>query len=157
MNNNPSPTPEYKHIELPSLSIGGQLFVWGMRRWQYAVNNRICMSASLRPTFEKAGFAGGCELLDEMMCHLSIAAFRSVVIKCQCQKSLSTDEIILLQVMRALQRKDVESARTEVSQMIGGRFSQTFLRISQVYIDAQWNTNLSLNGASYLTIVRSDQ
>ena len=68
-----------KTAELP---LGGQLVIWGMRRWILAVSRREAPTLKIARPYIEAGCADAVPLLDETMTLLAATARRRFALRC---------------------------------------------------------------------------
>ena len=138
-----------------SLSAGAELFVWSVREWLAAAREKQCVKRNLIPRYHAAECVDAIVLLDEMMCLLAVSALRPIQIRhCGCS-SLSEDEMLLVQCLRAVQRGDDELARQQLAALLSAPFNRTFLRPARQYASALCDADLAFTGARFLMAVES--
>lgn len=144
-------------LSTASLAAGARLFVWSARQWLLASREKRCIKRDLIPRYHAADCVDAIVLLDEMMCLLAISALRPIQIRCSGSSTLSEDETMLVQSLRAVQRDDDGLARRHLATMMPLPFSRAFLRPARLYVAALCAADLVFTGARYLTAVDSPE
>lgn len=135
-------------VRTASLSLGGQLFIWSIRRWRDAMTQRESLDDALAYTYGVAGCPEAIPLVDEVMSLVAVAAFRPFTIRCVRCQTLSGDEWALLRAAQSLQSGHPERARTFVGTIVAGRLGHAFCRSAKPYVDALAVAGVFLKGAN---------
>ncbi len=139
-------------VAVKDLSRGAQFVLWSIRKWVQGKTRQIDMSKSFSEAYEMAGVPEAVEVLEEMMALLATTTMRPVLVECPCSEVLSTDEVLLLRSLRALQFGHVEAGRQRVERLIAGRLANAFCRTADVYVHCLQRVGLSLNKMASLTL-----
>ena len=140
-----------------SLSVGAQLFIFSVRQWTVVARAKLPLERELEPFYARYSAQDALPILDEMMCHLSVTAFRPIEIKCPCRVDIGVDEFALVQALRSIQSGDTASALGVLDGLLIGRFGTTFIRIAQAYLSTLEAVGLQLTGVRYLSLVPQAQ
>lgn len=142
-------------LQVSSLSAGAQMFVLGLRQWTRAAQQKQCVYRLLHAPFAALDCGQAVVHLDELMCVLAMASFRSVNVYCPHGKLLSDDERQLVDVMRSLQKGDDDQAYTLLSELIHGPMNRSFRRAASDFVGVLREANLSFSAAPHLELVKS--
>ena len=129
-----SVTPQAALPTLGELGQGAEMFITSIRTWVGAARSRTCVYQVLADTYLKANCPHALTILDELLCLLSAAAIHPVTIHCSHKELLSLDEIQLMRVLQAIERRQVRIAQFEVTELIQGPLNRTFRRIAGDYV-----------------------
>lgn len=116
------------------LSAGGQLLVWSMRQWLIAVARRDSATDALAHPYRVLGCQRAVAFVDECLALAALAAMHPLDIRCLCDKTLSSDEALILRSMQRVERKDDSSAVTVASELVAGPLAAVFVRSAALYV-----------------------
>ena len=143
-----SPNPTDVEVRTASLSLGGQLFIWSIRRWRDARAQRESLDDALAYTYGVAGCPDAIPLVDEVMSLVAVSAFRPFTIRCVRCPTLSGDEWALLRAVQSVQSGHAERALALVGTIVAGRLGHAFCRSAKPYVDALAVAGVFLKGAN---------
>ncbi|MEM8768688.1 MAG: hypothetical protein AAGE43_14670 [Pseudomonadota bacterium] len=133
MKNRKNIQPQRSELPTSSLSPGGQLFVWSVRQWLRSSLEKRCVKRDLLAPHHNVGCTEAIVHLDEFMCALSIGAHRKIEVRPPECGLVSGDEIRLLELMRAGQRGDRDSARAIAAGLVAGHTVSPLVNIATDY------------------------
>lgn len=140
---------------IATLSTGGQLLVWSVRRWVAAANSRECALQALAAPYRLLNCTPAVPLLDECLCLVALAATHPVAIRCLCSTTLSDDELLILRALQRIGRRDECGARAAAGCLVAGRIAHAFVRAAAVYVDELRSAGLFLDSTPDLKLVAS--
>ena len=139
-------------VPVASLSMGGQLFVWSLRRWRLAIVEKEPLDGALAYTYGVAGCPEAVPLIDEVLSLVAVSAFRPFAIRCvRCQR-LSADEWLVLRALQEIQRGDEVRAAAIIGKLVAGRLGHAFCRSAKSYVEALDAVGVMLCGANLQVI-----
>ena len=143
-----------RSIKTCTLSLGGQLFIWSMRRWVQASRDKTSISEALASPYRAAKCIAATDVLDELMSLIAAVSYRPVKIRCLPCPTLSSDEWLILHSLQKIQSQEETGAQKLIQEFMVGRLAHTFLESATRYVDLLLCTGNPLIGASYLEVVK---
>lgn len=143
-----------RSIKTCTLSLGGQLFIWSMRRWVKASRDKTSISDALASPYRAAKCGAASDVLDELMSLIAAVSYRPVKIRCLSCPTLSCDEWLILHSLQKVQSHQEDKAQKLIQEFMVGRLAHTFLKSATHYVDLLLCAGNPLIGASYLEVVK---
>tara|TARA_B100000676_G_scaffold48806_1_gene47826 strand:- start:2743 stop:3237 length:495 start_codon:yes stop_codon:yes gene_type:complete len=140
-------------VETRTLTRGGQVALWSLRRWLLARRRGENVDETLAEMFRLAGCPEATSLLDEFMALLNHCALRQIEIRCACAKTLSVDEFLMLRALRYIQKGKREEAQKRVQRLLPQPLVPIFLRLAGLFVDALGRRDISLDRLTQLRVV----
>jgi hypothetical protein len=140
-------------VETRSLTRGGQVALWSLRRWLLARRRGEKLDQPLSEMYRLAGCPEANALLDEFMSLLNHAALRRVEIRCACAKTISVDELLLLTVLRKIQNGNEQEAKKRIRRLLPASLVPIFFRLAQLFTSALKQRDISLDRLTQLRVV----
>ncbi len=149
------PTPkdfEQTPYLMADLSTGAQVYIWSIRKW---LQIRRCpgkFEGQILEAHKRIRVPEAAEAIEECMALLAAGALRMVIVECPCKTHLSSDELLLLNVCRALQSGHDQVAHQLITRLFKGRLGGIYCRSARDYGDALNRAGLPLQRISKLKI-----
>ena len=134
------------------LSKSGQLVLWSMRRWVQKRRQVYGFDSTLQRTYELAGVPEAQKPFEEMMMLLAKVASRNVWVECPRVSFITSDELLIMHTLRALQSKHLESAEQRIRQVMEEKLGSIFCRIGSEYVKSLSKGGFSLNQIASLSV-----
>ncbi|MEL7024117.1 MAG: hypothetical protein AAGL69_10250 [Pseudomonadota bacterium] len=142
-----------QYRQLAHLADGAQLFLTSVRQWLASYQVEECGCCAMRPQYQAHNIEIALPVLNELMCFLSLAAAKDLVIKQPCDTDVSEDEAALLQMMRAVEANHPHAAYQHADGYFPPPVATTFFRICRCMLDFYESGGLSFTGATKLRLV----
>ncbi|MEM9172558.1 MAG: hypothetical protein AAGA84_07625, partial [Pseudomonadota bacterium] len=135
------------------LSDGAALFVHTAREWASSIANSTCRCAALRQIHRRYRVESALPLLQELMTFVATVAPRQLVIKAPDAPELTCDEMLLLNILRAVEANDPDLAYRIAAGTFQGSLSTTLFRIARAYVGHLTDVDLTLAHTRRLRLV----
>ena len=142
-------------IKISDLSRGAQLTLWATRRWVQSRTDPNFTGPSTADIFNRAGAPSAAPILEEILALLSITATRRLRIQFTSHPFLTGDELLLLRVLRSLQKDQITSACLGVERIVRADLVNVFCRSARVFAETLSANALTLNKITSLVAVNS--
>ncbi len=140
-------------VETRNLTRGGQVALWSLRRWLLARRRGEKVDQALAEMFRLAGCPEATSMVDEFISLLNHVALRPVEIRCTCARTLSADELLMLRVLRYIQRGEGSEAKARIARLLPGALGPAFCRIAGLFVHSLQRRNISLDRLTQLRVV----
>ena len=138
---------------LETLSAGGQLLVWSMRRWLIAAAKRERVSEALAQPYRMLHCESAVGYVDECLALAVLASLHPVTIRCLGAPTLSADEAMIWRSMQRIERGDEAGALQLAQGLIADRLAGVFVRSADLYVRELGKAGIPLVSAPDLRLV----
>ena len=138
------------NMSTSSLTVGGRLFVFGVRQWVVCAGLRQPIESRVMPFYRRYGIEQALPFLDELLSFITTTASRNIAVQRPCGSHLGDDELLLLRGLQALQNKNLPSTLQLISGILEPPFRRTYTRLAHSYLSVLEQQSLDLTGLRYL-------
>ena len=149
------PTPkdlEQTPYLMADLSTGAQIFIWSIRKSLQIRRIPGKFEGQILEAHKRIRVPEASESIEECMALLATGALRTVIVECPCKTHLSSDELLMLNVCRALQSGHDQVAQQLITRLFKGRLGSIYCRSARDYADALSRAGLPLKRITKLKI-----
>ncbi len=147
------PTRAIEEASTTTLSTGSTLFVWSARSWLVAARERRCVKHALLIPYYRLECVGAIYHLDALMRCLTEGAARKIEVRCPHHPRLSSDEHLLLLLVRAAQQKIGPAERRLAGRVIRPGHIARLRDAAQDYAKQLSCAGLSVSSVPQLTLI----
>ncbi|MEL7312005.1 MAG: hypothetical protein AAFN07_10870 [Pseudomonadota bacterium] len=145
--------PQTEHGKFEHLADGAQLMLTSIRQWIASYHLEECGCCALRPQYKAYDIEGALPVLNEMMCFLSLAVVKELVIFSPVDEDVSEDEAAILRMIKAVEANQPHSAYEHAGGYFPPPVATTFFRICRCMVDHYSNGGLVFAGSTKLRLV----
>ena len=140
--------------EVDSLGAAAQFTIFAIRVWSSAKQQRLPIEHALGGVFAEFRCIEVLDVFDECMSLLAVGALRKVNIGCcPSNKYVVSDEAIVLDCLRELEKGNAEAASAIMDTVILRALRPTFCRSAKIYTDQLNQVGLSFKPPKNLVLV----
>ncbi|MEO0346674.1 MAG: hypothetical protein AAF229_10485 [Pseudomonadota bacterium] len=140
-------------LQIKHLSEGARLLTLGMREWTRALHDGECGGCAVRELYQMHGFEAAAPIANEIMCYVASVATEVLQIWSEPFCDVGGDELRIVNIARAVEFDDPESAYELCGDLFPGSLATTFLRIMRAFTHVAGQHGLSMNGRHGLSLV----
>ncbi|MEL6950270.1 MAG: hypothetical protein AAGM16_09195 [Pseudomonadota bacterium] len=142
-----------RELQIKHLSEGARLLTLGMREWTRALHDAECGGCAVRELYLTHGFEAAAPVANEIMCYTASVATKALQIWPDPFCDVGGDELRIVNIARAVEYDDPESAYELCGDLFPGSLATTFLRIMRAFTYVAGQHGLSMNGKHGLSLV----
>ena len=146
---------EASYLNKSKLPDGSLVLLAGMRQWQQAILNKVCIHLALKPLFSKHDCFKSIRYIDEMQCLLFSACGRRLEINSDDEDRLSPDEITVILATGLIEKGEYSEASKALRRIIVGPLNLTLMRILFDLVNSFKAKDLTLGSKTNLSLVVS--
>ncbi|MEL6199520.1 MAG: hypothetical protein AAFR09_04850 [Pseudomonadota bacterium] len=142
-----------RELQIKHLAEGARLLTLGMREWTRAIHAGECGGCAVRELYLAHGFEAAAPVTNEIMCYMASVATERLQIWSEPFCDVGGDELRIVNIARAVEYDDPESAYELCGDLFPGSLATTLLRIMRAFTHVAGHHGLSLNGRQGLSLV----
>ena len=146
---------EASYLNKSKLPDGSLVLLAGMRQWQQAISNKVCIHLALKPLFSKHDCLKSIRYIDEMQCLLFFACGRRLEINSDDEDQLSPDETTVILATGLIEKGEYSEASKALRRIIVGPLNFTLMRILFDLVNSFKAKDLTLGSKTNLSLVIS--
>ena len=153
--NEQSDTNETLFLHKSTLTEGLSVLLEGMRLWNQAMVDGVCVHRMLGPMFSRKGCLNCIRYIDEMQCLLSSSFGRRPKINLGDDNQLSPDEVVILKAAGLIEIGKLSEASRSLHGITRGPLNFTLMRILFDLVNIFKENDLTLGSKPDLSLVVS--
>ena len=137
------------------LTDGSLVLLAGMRHWEQAILNKVCIHLALRPLFSNHNCLKSIRYIDEMQCLLFSACGKRLEISLDDEWQLSPDESTVIFATGLIDKGEYSEASRALRRIMVGPLNFTLMRILFDLVNSFKANDLTLGSKTNLSLVVS--
>ena len=143
------------YLNKSKLTDGSLVLLAGMRQWQQAILNKVCIHLALGPLFSKHDCLKSIRYIDEMQCLICSACDRHLEINLDDEDQLSPYESTVILATGLIEKGEYSEASKALRRIMVGPLNFTLMRILFDLVNSFKANDLTLVSKTNLSLVVS--
>ena len=143
------------YLKKSKLTDGSLVLLAGMRQWNQAILDKVCIHLALGPLFSNKNCLKSIRYIDEMQCLMFAARDGRLAINLGDEEQLSPDEATILLATGLIEKGKFNEASRTLRRIIAGPLNFTLMRILFDLVNSFKANDLTLGSRTNLSLVVS--